>query len=130
MKCVNIKTQPYPGVPTDVQQPLSTLLAATKGRSIINESIWESRFKHVDELKKMGAVIKVEGRTAIIDGQDKLTGAIVKATDLRAGAAMVIAGLLAEGITEVVNIEHIDRGYPHIEDKFKKLGADIKRVSY
>jgi len=130
LKGVNIKTQPYPGFPTDVQQPMSTLLTVAKGRSIITESIWESRFKHVDELKKMGAVIKVEGQTAIIDGQNNLTGAIVKATDLRAGAAMVIAGLIAEGTTEVTNIEHIDRGYPHIEDKFKKLGADIKRVSY
>ncbi|CAB1254862.1 UDP-N-acetylglucosamine 1-carboxyvinyltransferase [Clostridium sp. MT-14] len=130
LKGVNIKTQPYPGFPTDVQQPLSALLTVAKGRSIINESIWESRFKHVDELKKMGANIKVEGRTAIIDGVSKLSGAVVKATDLRAGAAMVIAGLIAEGTTEVLSIEHIDRGYPNIEDKFKALGADIKRVSY
>lgn len=129
LKGVNIKTQPYPGFPTDVQQPMSTLLTVAKGRSIINESIWESRFKHVDELKKMGANIKVEGRSAIIDGTDKLTGAVVKATDLRAGAAMVIAGLIAEGTTEVVSIEHIDRGYPNIEEKFEKLGAEIKRVS-
>jgi UDP-N-acetylglucosamine 1-carboxyvinyltransferase len=130
LKGVNVKTQPYPGFPTDVQQPLSALLTIAKGRSIINESIWESRFKHVDELKKMGAHIKVEGRTAIIDGVNKLSGAVVKATDLRAGAAMVIAGLIAEGTTEVLNIEHIDRGYPNIEDKFSALGADIKRVSY
>ncbi|WP_123054856.1 UDP-N-acetylglucosamine 1-carboxyvinyltransferase [Clostridium sp. JN-1] len=130
LKGVNIKTQPYPGFPTDVQQPMSALLSVSKGRSIINESIWESRFKHVDELKKMGANIKVEGRTAIIDGVSNLTGAVVKATDLRAGAAMVIAGLIAEGTTEVLSIEHIDRGYPNIEDKFKALGADIKRVSY
>ncbi|OAA83004.1 UDP-N-acetylglucosamine 1-carboxyvinyltransferase [Clostridium ljungdahlii] len=130
LKGVNIKTQPYPGFPTDVQQPLSTLLTVAEGRSIINESIWESRFKHVDELKKMGANIKVEGRTAIIDGVSKLSGAIVKATDLRAGAAMVIAGLIAEGTTEVLSIKHIDRGYPNIEDKFRALGADIKRVSY
>lgn len=126
---VNIKTQPYPGFPTDVQQPMSALLSISKGRSIINESIWESRFKHVDELKKMGANIKVEGRTAIIDGIQNLTGATVKATDLRAGAAMVIAGLIAEGTTEVLSIEHIDRGYPNIEDKFKALGADIHRDS-
>ncbi|MBV4419614.1 UDP-N-acetylglucosamine 1-carboxyvinyltransferase [Clostridium tyrobutyricum] len=128
LKGVNIKTQPYPGFPTDVQQPMSTLLTVANGRSIINESIWESRFKHVDELKKMGANIKVEGRTAIIDGVDKLTGAVVKATDLRAGAAMVIAGLIAEGTTEVLSIEHIDRGYPNIEDKFKALGANIHRA--
>lgn len=85
LKAVNIKTLPYPGFPTDVQQPMSTLLSVAEGRSIINESIWECRFKHVDELKKMGADIKVEGRTAIIDGVKKLTGAVVKATDLRAG---------------------------------------------
>ena len=130
LKGVNIKTQPYPGFPTDVQQPISALLTVAEGRSIINESIWESRFKHIDELKKMGANIKVEGRIAIIDGVDKLSGAIVKATDLRAGAAMVIAGLIADGTTEVLSIDHIDRGYPNIEDKFKALGADIKRVSY
>lgn len=129
LKGVNVKTQPYPGFPTDVQQPLSTLLCIAKGRSNVTESIWESRFKHVDELKKMGANIKVEGRTAMIDGVEKLTGATVRATDLRAGAAMVIAGLIAEGTTEVLDIEHIDRGYPNIENKFKKLGADICRVS-
>jgi len=129
VKGVNIKTLPYPGFPTDVQQPMSTILCVANGRSIINESIWESRFKHIDELKKMGACVKVEGRVAIIDGVTKLTGAIVKATDLRAGAAMVIAGLIAEGVTEVTSIEHIDRGYPHIENKFKALGADIRRES-
>jgi UDP-N-acetylglucosamine 1-carboxyvinyltransferase len=130
LKGVNVKTQPYPGFPTDVQQPLSTLLCIAKGRSNVTESIWESRFKHVDELKKMGANIKVEGRTAMIDGVDKLTGATVVATDLRAGAAMVIAGLIAEGTTEVLDIEHIDRGYPNIENKFRNLGADICRVTY
>ena len=130
LKGVNIKTLPYPGFPTDVQQPMSALLSVATGRSIINESIWESRFKHVDELKKMGANIKVEGRIAIIDGVKKLSGAIVKATDLRAGAAMVIAGLIGEGTTEILGIDHIDRGYPNIENKFKKLGADIKRVTY
>lgn len=129
LKGVNIKTQPYPGFPTDVQQPLTALLSSAKGRSIVTESIWESRFKHVDELKKMGANIKVEGRTAIIDGVSRLTGAVVRATDLRAGAAMVIAGLMAEGTTEVQSIEHIDRGYPNIENKFRHLGADICRVS-
>lgn len=127
LKGVNIKTLPYPGFPTDVQQPMSALLCISKGRSIINESIWENRFMHIDELKKMGANVKVEGRVAIIDGVSKLTGAVVHATDLRAGAAMVIAGLIAEGTTEVLNIEHIDRGYPNIENKFKHLGADIIR---
>lgn len=129
LKAVNVKTLPYPGFPTDVQQPMSTLLSIAEGRSIINESIWECRFKHVDELKKMGAEIKVEGRTAIIDGVGKLTGAIVKASDLRAGAAMVIAGLVAEGVSEIHNLDHIDRGYPKIEEKFRTLGAHIERVA-
>ncbi len=128
LKAVNIKTLPYPGFPTDVQQPMNTLLCVSEGRSIINESIWEARFKHVDELKKMGANIKVEGRVAIVDGVAKLTGAVVRASDLRAGAAMVIAGLIAEGTTEILDIEHIDRGYPNIEEKFRSIGADIRRV--
>ena len=128
LRGVNLKTAPYPGYPTDVQQPMSVLLSITKGRSLVTESIWENRHKHTDELKKMGAMIKVEGRTAIIDGVEKLEGAKVIATDLRAGAAMVIAGLIANGETEIVDIEHIDRGYPHIEEKFRSLGADIRRV--
>lgn len=127
LNAINIKTLPYPGFPTDIQQPMTSLLCTAKGRSIVNESIWENRFKHVDELKKMGANVKVEGRTAIIDGIDKLTGAVLKATDLRAGAAMVIAALMAEGESEIIGIEHIDRGYPHIEEKFKELGANIRR---
>ncbi|MGG7144425.1 UDP-N-acetylglucosamine 1-carboxyvinyltransferase [Clostridium nigeriense] len=128
LKGVNVKTAPYPGFPTDVQQPMSALLSIVPGKSLIAESIWESRHKHIDELKKMGATIKVEGRTAIIEGQDNLVGAKVIATDLRAGAAMVIAGLVADGVTEILEIEHIDRGYPHIENKFSALGADITRV--
>lgn len=128
LRGVNVKTAPYPGFPTDIQQPMSVLLSITKGRSLVTESIWENRHKHTDELKKMGAMIKVEGRTAIIDGVEKLEGAKVIATDLRAGAAMVIAGLIANGETEIVDIEHIDRGYPHIEEKFRSLGADIRRV--
>jgi UDP-N-acetylglucosamine 1-carboxyvinyltransferase len=126
LKACNIKTSPYPGFPTDVQQPMSVLMSIAKGRSIINESIWESRFKHMDELKKMGASVMVEGRTAIIEGVEKLSGANVRATDLRAGAAMVIAGLIAEGKTEIYDIEHIYRGYPEIENKFRDLGADIR----
>ena len=128
LRGVNVKTAPYPGFPTDVQQPMSVLLSVTKGRSLVTESIWENRHKHTDELKKMGAMINVEGRTAIIDGVENLEGAKVIATDLRAGAAMVIAGLIANGETEIVDIEHIDRGYPHIEEKFRSLGADIRRV--
>lgn len=127
LKAVNIKTLPYPGFPTDIQQPMSTLLTMARGRSMVTESIWESRFKHVDELKKMGAKIDVNGRVAIVEGVEKLTGAEVTATDLRAGAAMVIAGLMAEGETIIAGLEHIDRGYPYIEDKFTKLGATIHR---
>lgn len=128
LKGVNIKTLPYPGFPTDVQQPMSVLLCIAEGRSIVNESIYECRFKHMDELKKMGITAKIDGRIAVIDGVDKLTGATVKATDLRAGAALVIAGLIADGTTVIEGIEHIDRGYPYIENKFKELGADIVRV--
>ncbi len=130
LKACNIKTSPYPGFPTDVQQPMSVLMSIAKGRSIINESIWESRFKHMDELKKMGACVLVEGRTAIIEGVEKLSGANVRATDLRAGAAMIIAGLIADGKTEISDIEHIYRGYPQIEEKFRDLGANIKVEKY
>ena len=128
LKGVNIKTAPYPGFPTDVQQPMCTLLTSVEGRSMIVETIFENRQGHVDELRKMGVDIKVEGRTTIIDGSPLLTGAVVKATDLRAGAAMVIAGLIAKGNTEVYSIEHIDRGYPCIEEKFNSLGANIRRI--
>ncbi|WP_294342020.1 UDP-N-acetylglucosamine 1-carboxyvinyltransferase [uncultured Clostridium sp.] len=128
LRGTNVKTSPYPGFPTDVQQPMTVLMCLAEGRSLVNESIWESRFKHVDELKKLGANIKVEGRSAIIEGVKEFNGAVVKATDLRAGAAMVIAGLVAKGETEIYAIEHIDRGYPHIEDKFRSLGGDVTRI--
>lgn len=127
-KAVNIKTLPYPGFPTDVQQPMSVLLSMAEGTSIVSESIWEGRFKYVDELKRMGAKIKVEDRIAVIEGIDKLWGALVYATDLRAGAAMVVAGLVADGETVIGNIKHIDRGYEFLEDKLASLGAKIKRV--
>ncbi|GFR36258.1 hypothetical protein TCEA9_20700 [Thermobrachium celere] len=107
---------------------MSTLCTIAEGVSIINESIWEGRFKHCDELKRMGAKIKVEGRIAVIEGIDKLSGAEVAATDLRGGAALVVAGLVADGVTEITNIRHIDRGYEKIEYKLQKLGAKIKRV--
>lgn len=128
-KAVNIKTLPYPGFPTDLQQPMSVLLSISDGTAIINESIYDGRFKHVDELKKMGAKISVEGRIAIIEGVPKLLGAPVCATDLRAGAAMVVAGLCAEGETEISNIAHIERGYERFESKLLKLGAKVKRIS-
>ncbi|MGE5678282.1 MAG: UDP-N-acetylglucosamine 1-carboxyvinyltransferase [Pseudomonadota bacterium] len=127
-KAINLKTIPYPGFPTDLQQPMSVLLSISEGTGIITESIWEGRFKHVEELKRMGANIKVEGRIAIIEGINRLSGSPVHATDLRAGAAMVIAGLAAEGETEISNLRHIDRGYESLVDKLKSLGANITRV--
>lgn len=127
-KAVNIKTMPYPGFPTDMQQPMSVLLAISEGTGIVTESIFESRFKYLDELKRMGANIKVEGRVAIIEGVNKLTGAPVYATDLRAGAAMVVAGLAAEGKTLISNVNYIDRGYERLEEKLINLGAKVRRI--
>ncbi len=127
-RAANIKTMPYPGFPTDLQQPMSVLLSIAEGTAIITESIYDGRFKHVDELKKMGARINVEGRIAVIEGIQKLSGAPVCATDLRAGAAMVIAGLSAEGKTEINNLTHIDRGYERLEEKLLKIGAKLKRI--
>lgn len=127
-QAVNVKTLPYPGFPTDAQQPMTAMLSIARGTSIVTDSIWEARFKHVDELQRMGTKIKVEGRTAIIHGVEGLTGAHVRATDLRAGAAMVVAGLVAEGRTVISGIEHLDRGYEAMETKLQQLGADLKRV--
>lgn len=128
-KGINLKTLPYPGFPTDLQQPMTAVLSVADGRSIVTESIYEGRYKHVDELKRMGANIKVEGRIAIIDGISRLSGAPVCASDLRAGAALMIAGLVADGDTEISGIKHIDRGYESIEEKFNSLGANIKRFT-
>ena len=128
LKHVDIRTLPYPGFPTDMQQPFAVLLALADGISVITENIYENRFKYLNELKKMGAKVRVEGRTAIIEGVEKLTGAPLYATDLRGGAAMVIAGLAAEGTTEVMEVYHIDRGYEAMEVKLQQLGADIVRV--
>ena len=127
-KAVNIKTMPYPGFPTDMQQPMSVLLSVSEGTAIVTENIFESRFKYFEELKRMGARIKVEGRVAIIEGVPKLTGAPVYATDLRAGAAMVVAGLTAEGRTTISNVGYIDRGYERLEEKLINLGARIRRI--
>lgn len=127
-KAVDIKTQPYPGFPTDMQAQMMSLLSNTQGTSVITETVFENRFMQVPELMRMGANIKVDGRVAIIDGVKKLTGCEVKATDLRAGAALIIAGLAAMGITTINDIYHIDRGYVIIEEKLKGLGADIKRI--
>ena len=124
----HVKTLPYPGFPTDIQALITSLLALSEGTSIVTESLFESRFKYVDELVRMGASIKVEGNTAIIDGVDKLTGATVSAPDLRAGAALVIAGLAAEGFTIMENIEYIERGYEDFEEKLRNLGAQIEKL--
>lgn len=124
----NIKTLPYPGFPTDLQPQMGVVLATANGTSIINESIWESRFQYTAELNNMGAKITPQGKTAIFEGVDELFGAPVYSTDLRAGAALIIAGVSATGTTEVYNLSHIDRGYEKIEEKFRKIGANIKRV--
>ena len=128
-KPVDIKTLPYPGFPTDMQSQFMALLCATKGTSVVTETVFENRFMHVNELKRMGARIKIEGRSAVVEGGIPLQGAQVKATDLRAGATLILAGLIAEGITEIENIEHIDRGYVNIEKKFTDLGAKIHRAN-
>ena len=125
----HVKTMPYPGYPTDMQPQFAVALTLAEGTSIVTESIFENRFKYADELSRMGANIKVEGNTAIIDGVEKLTGARVSAPDLRAGAALVIAGLAAEGFTVVDDIVYIQRGYERFEDKLRSLGAEIERVS-
>ena len=126
----NIKTLPYPGFPTDLQSQMGVVLSMSAGTSIINESIWDSRFQYTQELNKMGAKITTSGKTAIFEGVDYLYGAPVTATDLRAGAALIMAGTSANGVTEVFNLHHIDRGYENIEEKFRKLGANIERVQY
>ncbi len=126
-KAVHIKTLPYPGFPTDLQQPATVLLSTAMGTSVIVENIFESRFKHINEIRRMGAKVSIDDRVAVVEGVERLTGAPVRATDLRAGAALIVAGLMADGTTEIHNIKYIDRGYDHIENKLKKLGADIRR---
>ena len=125
----SLKTLPHPGFPTDMQPQFSTLLTTAEGTSVVTDDIFDNRFRYVSELRRMGADITVEGTTAVIQGVRKLKGATVRATDLRAGAALVIAGMMASGVTTVENIFHIERGYENIDDKLKGLGADIKRVS-
>ena len=124
-----IKTLPYPGFPTDLQPQMGVVLSLADGTSIINESIWESRFQYTNELNKMGAQITAQGKSAIFEGVEKLIGASVYSTDLRAGAALIVAGVAANGTTEIYNLEHIDRGYENIEEKFRNLGADIQRIT-
>ncbi len=127
-KRCNVKTMPHPGFPTDMQPQIATLLSIAEGTSIVTEGVWDGRFRYVEQLTLMGADIQVDGKSAVITGVEKLKPAPVRAVDLRAGAAMIIAGLMAEGVTEVEEISHIDRGYELITEKFSALGADIKRV--
>ncbi|KZE49444.1 UDP-N-acetylglucosamine 1-carboxyvinyltransferase [Brevibacillus parabrevis] len=127
-RSIDVKTSPYPGFPTDLQQPITTLLTLAKGSSIVTDNIYSSRFRHVDELRRMGATLKIEGRSAVIEGGSKLNGAKVVASDLRAGAALFIAGLATSGTTELEGLEHIDRGYENLVGKLQTLGADVIRV--
>jgi len=128
LRSTDIKTMPYPGFPTDMQPQMMSLLSTVRGTSILVETIFENRYMHVQELRRMGADIKVEGRVAIIKGKNRLEGAFVEATDLRAGAALILTGLQADGETVISQVEHIDRGYEKIHIKLESLGADIKRI--
>ncbi|NLT94378.1 MAG: UDP-N-acetylglucosamine 1-carboxyvinyltransferase [Clostridia bacterium] len=128
IKAVDIKTLPYPGFPTDMQAQFMALMTKANGTSLITETVFENRFMHADELKRMGADIKIEGRSAVVEGTKKLYGCPVKATDLRAGAALIIAALAAEGDTEINGVHHIDRGYENIVDKLRSVGAKIERI--
>ncbi len=124
----NVKTLPHPGFPTDMQPQMTALLTLAKGTSIVTEGVWDNRFRYVDELHRMGASIQVDGKVAVVEGKGYLTGAPVKATDLRAGAALVIAALAAEGVTEIEDIQHVERGYEEMERKLRMMGADIKKI--
>ncbi|MCG6917084.1 MAG: UDP-N-acetylglucosamine 1-carboxyvinyltransferase [Deltaproteobacteria bacterium] len=126
---IDIKTNPFPGFPTDMQAQIMAMMSLAQGQSIITEKIFENRFMHVSELKRMGADISIEGNTAVVRGRSKLQGAPVMATDLRASASLVLAGLAADGVTEVSRVYHLDRGYERLEEKLSRVGARIKRVS-
>lgn len=128
LRAADIKTLPYPGFPTDMQAQFMAMLAVARGTGVVKETVFENRFMHVDELNRMGANIRIEGSSAYVEGVEKLTGCPVKATDLRAGAAMVLAGLVADGETEITNLHHIDRGYDELVEKLRGLGADITRI--
>lgn len=128
LKATTIKTFPYPGFPTDLQQPMTSILSTAEGTSVVIENIFEERFKNVHELRRMGASITIDNRVAVIEGVERLTGATVKASDLRAGAALIVAGLMAKGTTKISGVKHIDRGYEKIEEKLISLGADITRI--
>jgi UDP-N-acetylglucosamine 1-carboxyvinyltransferase len=129
LRAVDIVTQPHPGFPTDMQAQFMVMACVARGQSIIKEMIFENRYMHVPELGRMGADITVDGRTAIVRGGAQLTGASVMATDLRASASLVLAGLVAQGTTEVLRVYHLDRGYERIEEKLAGVGAKIRRVA-
>ena len=124
----NVKTMPYPGFPTDMQPQIAAVLCLADGTSVLTEGVWDNRYRYADELRRLGAHIQVDGKIAVIEGVDKLTGAPMRACDLRAGAAMVIAGLAAQGTTEIDCIQHIERGYENLVEKMAGIGADIKVV--
>ncbi|MDD2956150.1 MAG: UDP-N-acetylglucosamine 1-carboxyvinyltransferase [Oscillospiraceae bacterium] len=126
---ISLKTLPHPGFPTDMQPQMTAMLAAAEGTSVVTEGVWDNRFKYVDELRRMGAHIQVDGRVAVVEGVRELTAAPVKATDLRAGAALIIAGLMASGVTEIEDIYHVERGYEDVVEKFLSLGANIRKVT-
>ncbi|MFO7942249.1 MAG: UDP-N-acetylglucosamine 1-carboxyvinyltransferase [Bacillota bacterium] len=128
-RAITVKTLPYPGFPTDAMPPMMSLLTLASGTSVISEGVYESRFKHVDELQRMGTNIRVEGRSAVIEGVEQLHGAPVQATNLRAGASLIVAGLAAQGETRVSGVEHVERGYEYLREKLRFLGADIERSS-
>ena len=126
----NVKTMPHPGFPTDMQPQITVLLSMAEGTSIVTEGVWDNRFRYVDELRRMGAQIQVDGKVAVVQGVQQLTAAPVKAVDLRAGAAMIVAALSARGLTEIEDIHHIERGYENVVEKLKVLGADVRRVEH
>ena len=126
----NIKTMPHPGFPTDMQPQFSTFLCLAEGTSIVSESVWDNRFRYTEQLQRMGANIHVNGKTAVIEGVERLKGAPIRADDLRAGAAMLIAAMSASGISEIEEIQHIERGYENVVDKFRTLGAKIERRNF
>jgi UDP-N-acetylglucosamine 1-carboxyvinyltransferase len=128
LRKTNIKTLPYPGFPTDMQPQITTVLCLAKGTSLVTESVWNNRYRYVDELKRMGASIQVDDKTAVVEGVDHLTGAPIQACDLRAGAALVIAALAAKGQSEITQVQYIERGYENIIEKLRALGADIRAV--
>ena len=128
LRRTNVKTLPYPGFPTDMQPQIAVCMAVAEGTSVVTESVWDNRFRYIGELRRMGAQVQVDGKVAIIEGVSKLRGCPVKACDLRAGAAMVIAGLVAEGTTTISDIKYVERGYENITEKFRALGADFQKV--